>query len=281
MSDKANGSAAPAAAEPAAAPSTTGAAPPEQPAAAPAADTSSTPVPSAPATDATIDQDLIAALDQAGPSAEEPLPALPPDADALLKVGGGNVSRGLEMLAMLAELLVYLSQRPGLCCHVTPGGVQVGTAHGSNGRDAVMLWTPTLLMMPVVCLTVQEFYKDVKDVDRDNEVKRIISAFRLNPFEQLGLRYDATEEDIRRQYRKLSLLVHPDKCRHPQAKAAFEIVNSASKQLQNEEYRKELLHTLNLARGERSRFQGCALCFCENARRVRRQTIWRRLTILH
>ena len=121
-------------------------------------------------------------------------------------------------------------------------------------------------------LNVQEFYKDVKDVDRDNEVKRIISAFRLNPFEQLGLRYDATEEDIRRQYRKLSLLVHPDKCRHPQAKAAFEIVNSASKQLQNEDFRKELLHTLNLARGGHFRLQICALFCCyEDTRCVRQK----------
>ena len=45
----------------------------------------------------------------------------------------------------------------------------------------------------------------MKSVDRDNEVNRIISAFRLNPFEQLGVRFDATPEEIRRQYRKVSM----------------------------------------------------------------------------
>ncbi len=90
----------------------------------------------------------------------------------------------------------------------------------------------------------------MKDVDRNNEVVRILSAFRLNGFEQLGLRFDCTPEDVRTAYRKLSLLVHPDKCSHPQAKDAFEIVNAASKQLQDEDRRRELVHVLNLARGE-------------------------------
>ena len=89
-------------------------------------------------------------------------------------------------------------------------------------------------------------------MDRNNEVLRIIGAFRLNGFEQLGLPFDATPEDIRKAYRKLSLLVHPDKCSHPQAKAAFEIVNSASKQLQDDDRRRELVHVLNLSRGERA-----------------------------
>ena len=45
----------------------------------------------------------------------------------------------------------------------------------------------------------------MKSVDRDNEVNRIISAFRLNPFEQLGVQFDATPEEIRRKYRKVGL----------------------------------------------------------------------------
>lgn len=52
--------------------------------------------------------------------------------------------------------------------------------------------------------------------------RRILWAFKLNPFEKLNLRFDATPEDVRRQYKKLSLMVHPDKCKHPQASAAFE-----------------------------------------------------------
>lgn len=51
--------------------------------------------------------------------------------------------------------------------------------------------------------TPQEFYTELKDVDRENEVNRILGAFKLNPFEQLGLRFDASVEDVRRAYRKV------------------------------------------------------------------------------
>ncbi len=51
---------------------------------------------------------------------------------------------------------------------------------------------------------------------------RILWAFKLNPYEKLNLRFDAPFEDVRKQFRKLSLMVHPDKCKHPQASAAFD-----------------------------------------------------------
>ena len=85
------------------------------------------------------------------------------------------------------------------------------------------------------------------------ELFRILSCFKLNPFEYLNLPFEASPEDLKKQYRKvtvfdrlefnvmiikfiifvsyshalclihvqLSLLVHPDKCKHPQAKEAF------------------------------------------------------------
>lgn len=98
---------------------------------------------------------------------------------------------------------------------------------------------------------MQAFYADIKDVDRENEVNRILGAFKLNPFEALGLRFDkGTEDSIRRQYRKVSLAVHPDKCSHPRAKDAFEIVGNAQKDLLNEEKRKTLDFLLSHAKEE-------------------------------
>ncbi|KAJ0084854.1 hypothetical protein Patl1_30229 [Pistacia atlantica] len=70
-------------------------------------------------------------------------------------------------------------------------------------------------------LLLKSFFAEVSEVERDNEVLRILSCFKLNPFEYLNLPFDATPDDIKKQYRKLSLLVHPDKCKHPQAKEAF------------------------------------------------------------
>jgi len=57
---------------------------------------------------------------------------------------------------------------------------------------------------------------------------RILWAFKLNPYERLNLPFDASLEDVRRQYRKISLMVHPDKCGHPQASTAFDCKCSAS-----------------------------------------------------
>ena len=55
--------------------------------------------------------------------------------------------------------------------------------------------------------SAQGFFAEVREVDRDNEVNRILGAFKLNPFEQMGLRFDATLDEAKRQYRKASLLV--------------------------------------------------------------------------
>ncbi|KAK9845176.1 hypothetical protein WJX84_002401 [Apatococcus fuscideae] len=97
---------------------------------------------------------------------------------------------------------------------------------------------------------LKEFFMDMKDVDRDNEVNRILGAFKLNPFEQIGINFDCTMEDIRRQYRKVSLMVHPDKCKHPRATDAFEVLGNANKTLSDEEHVRELRHALTLARDE-------------------------------
>ncbi len=44
-------------------------------------------------------------------------------------------------------------------------------------------------------------------------------------------------------------MVHPDKCSHPNAKEAFEMLNSANTALLSEERRREIIHVLNMAKG--------------------------------
>lgn len=90
---------------------------------------------------------------------------------------------------------------------------------------------------------------EMKDVDRENEIMRILGAFKLNPFEQLGVRFDASVDDVKRAYRKSSLMVHPDKCQHPQAREAFEALGQAYQALNNEQKLKELKYVVTLAQG--------------------------------
>lgn len=97
---------------------------------------------------------------------------------------------------------------------------------------------------------LKEFFADVSEVERDNEVLRVLSCFKLNPFEHLNLPFQATPEDVKRQYRKLSLLIHPDKCKHPKAKEAFSALAKAQQLLLEAQEREYLVSQMNLARDE-------------------------------
>ena len=99
-------------------------------------------------------------------------------------------------------------------------------------------------------MLLKSFFSDVYDVSRDAEVDRILACFKLNPYEHLGVRFDACEEDINKKYRQISLLVHPDKCTHPRAKEAFETLGEARKLLQDEAKRKDLSATLSFVKSE-------------------------------
>jgi len=95
---------------------------------------------------------------------------------------------------------------------------------------------------------LREFFADVSDATRNAEVERILSCFKLNPYEHLSLRFDAKEDDVRRAFRKVSLLVHPDKCTHEKAKAAFDAIGRAQHLLGTPEVKRELDFNLERAR---------------------------------
>ncbi|XP_022872266.1 J domain-containing protein spf31-like [Olea europaea var. sylvestris] len=79
---------------------------------------------------------------------------------------------------------------------------------------------------------------------------RILSCFKLNAFEYLNLPFDSSIDEVKKQYRKLSLLVHPDKCKHPQAKEAFGALAKAQQILHDPSEREYLLNQVNAAKEE-------------------------------
>ncbi|KAK9068113.1 hypothetical protein SSX86_012224 [Deinandra increscens subsp. villosa] len=99
-------------------------------------------------------------------------------------------------------------------------------------------------------LLLKNFYAEVSEVERDNEVVRILSCFKLNAFEYLNLPFDSSAEDVKKQYRKLSLLVHPDKCKHPKANEAFSALAKAQQLLLDPQEREYLVNQINAAREE-------------------------------
>ena len=99
---------------------------------------------------------------------------------------------------------------------------------------------------------LKSFLSDVSDARRLAECDRVLNSFKLNPYAVLNLlKQDrANNQEIRRQFRQCSLLVHPDKCKHDHAKQAFELVNKAYKDLGVEETKKEADATVKHARIE-------------------------------
>jgi len=106
-----------------------------------------------------------------------------------------------------------------------------------------------------------KFMSEVKEIEkRDSvltgpqQIERLTrpgsTYFNLNPYEVLQLPTSAKEEDLKKQYRKLSFLVHPDKNPEDKEKAqkAFEAVNNAYKLLQDEDKVKRVNEILEEAR---------------------------------
>ncbi len=66
-------------------------------------------------------------------------------------------------------------------------------------------------------------------------INRIINTKFINPYEVLELPFDSNDTQIKRKYKELSLLIHPDKCKEEKASDAFHIIDEAFKTLMNED----------------------------------------------
>ncbi|KAK6939775.1 DnaJ domain [Dillenia turbinata] len=82
--------------------------------------------------------------------------------------------------------------------------------------------------------------ESANEAERFEEVTRIMAAEVDSPYDVLGVNHNMSTDNIKKKYWKLSLLVHPDKCSHPQAHQAFIILNKAFKDLQDPDKRKVL-----------------------------------------
>lgn len=78
------------------------------------------------------------------------------------------------------------------------------------------------------------------EAERFEEVTRIMGVEGDNPYDVVGVNHKMPVENLKKRYWKLSLMVHPDKCSHPQAHQAFIKLNKAFKDLQDPDKRKAL-----------------------------------------
>ncbi|XP_065510501.1 dnaJ homolog subfamily C member 14 isoform X2 [Caloenas nicobarica] len=95
------------------------------------------------------------------------------------------------------------------------------------------------------------------------ETRRLLAAAnipeeQLNPFQVLGVEATASDAELRRAYRRLAVLVHPDKNEHPRAEAAFKVLRAAWDIVSSPERRREY-ELKRLAEQELSRSVGAFL----------------------
>ncbi|XP_075055639.1 dnaJ homolog subfamily C member 14 [Mixophyes fleayi] len=77
-----------------------------------------------------------------------------------------------------------------------------------------------------------------------DEVERLLTMAdipeeELNPFQVLGVEMDASDTELKKAYRQLAVLVHPDKNNHPRSEEAFKVLRAAWDTVSNPDKRKE------------------------------------------
>jgi|LauGreDrversion4_2_1035121.scaffolds.fasta_scaffold49890_2 DnaJ family protein C protein 8 len=82
----------------------------------------------------------------------------------------------------------------------------------------------------------------------ESQVERLTSRIFTSAYDVMMLGPDADEKTIKAQYRKLSALVHPDKCRHSKAHEAFLVVKKAQDDLMDPNYHDKYKDILPVAR---------------------------------
>jgi len=113
--------------------------------------------------------------------------------------------------------------------------------------------------------TFNEFYKDLKATEKKDstltpkqQIDRLLkpgSTYRnLNPYEVLQVDPDLDFSEVKKKYRRMSILVHPDKNQDDvdRAQAAFDALKKAFALLEDEKTRKKCYEIVEEARGRTS-----------------------------
>lgn len=82
----------------------------------------------------------------------------------------------------------------------------------------------------------------------ESQVERLTSKVFSSAYDVLLLGPDADDKTVKNQYRKLSALVHPDKCKHPKANEAFLVVKKAHDDLMDPNYQDKYKDILPMAK---------------------------------
>ncbi|CDK25502.1 unnamed protein product [Kuraishia capsulata CBS 1993] len=86
----------------------------------------------------------------------------------------------------------------------------------------------------------QELLREQSEFTKDKEIQRILTSFKLDAYSILDLQPGCSADDIKKVYRKKSLLIHPDKTKNERAPEAFSMLKKAEQELSDSEHRQRL-----------------------------------------
>ena len=73
---------------------------------------------------------------------------------------------------------------------------------------------------------------------QDYQLDRLLNNEFVNPYDILELTQEANDAEIKKKFKQLSILIHPDKCSHERASDAFHVLEQAYKTLMDTEKRR-------------------------------------------
>merc|ERR1719420_1968343 len=79
-------------------------------------------------------------------------------------------------------------------------------------------------------------------------VERLTSKEIKNPYEVLQISPEMPEEQVAKHYRKMSILIHPDKCKHEKAADAFQVLADAFQQVKDPAMKEKYSAVIDSAR---------------------------------
>lgn len=94
----------------------------------------------------------------------------------------------------------------------------------------------------------QKLETQMKIGSPEEMVERLMSKEWRSAYEVLMVSPESTEGEITKMYRKISMMVHPDKCKHEQANDAFQKVNKAYMDLKDPLYKDKYVDVIAQAK---------------------------------
>ena len=85
---------------------------------------------------------------------------------------------------------------------------------------------------------LKKLTKEDNKFTQEYQLERLLNHTFVNPYDILEVGPEASEEEIKKKFRMLSILIHPDKCRHERASDAFHLLEQAYKTLMDHEKRR-------------------------------------------